>query len=71
MLLQLMNNVLDTGKLQFGELDISYSDVQVHDFLKNAWIMASEIIRRKELKGKIMINKYLPTGLKLDHYRLM
>ncbi len=55
MLLQLMNNMLDSGKAGYGQLDISCQNENIYSTLNNAWLTITEMIRRKDLKGYISI----------------
>ena len=70
-LLQLINNVLDTAKLSTGRLDISTSPHDVREFLERSWIVCSEIIKKKGLYGSLSVNSNVPDVLDFDHHRLM
>jgi ligand-binding sensor domain-containing protein/signal transduction histidine kinase len=45
-LLQLINDILDFSKIESGQLDLSYSDVNIYEVLKNIYISVSEEIKR-------------------------
>jgi len=70
MLLQLINNILDTGKVELGDLEINTSPIRIYDLIERVWSICSELIRTKNLRGKLMIQKNIPQILTLDHYRL-
>jgi len=70
LLLHLVNNILDTGKVEIGELEINPSPVKIYDMMERIWGVCSELIRRKNLKGKMKLKKNLPCTLNIDHYRL-
>lgn len=70
LLLHLVNNILDTGKVEIGELEINPVPTRLYDTLEKNWGICSELIRMKNLKGKINIQKNLPTTVMIDHYRL-
>ena len=70
LLLHLVNNILDTGKVEIGELEVDPRPTKVYDTLERIWSICSELVRRKGLKGKLEIQKNIPDTLMLDHYRL-
>lgn len=70
-LLQLLNNVLDTAKVSVGRLEISPSPHNVHRFLERSWVVCSEIIRKKGLYGCLTLSPNVPEILEFDHHRLM
>ena len=70
LLLHLVNNILDTGKVEIGELEINPSPNKVHETLQKIWGICSELIKQKGLYGRMKISKSIPRTLLLDHYRL-
>ena len=70
-LLQLLNNVLDTAKVAVGRLEVSINSHNIRTFLERAWIICSEIIRKKRLQGYLSVNTNVPEVLEFDHHRLM
>jgi len=70
LLLHLVNNILDTGKVEIGELEINPNPVKIYDMMERTWGVCSELIRRKNLKGKMKLKKNIPQTLNIDHYRL-
>ena len=70
-LLQLLNNVLDTAKVATGRLEVSVSSQNIRRFLERSWIISSEIIRKKRLYGCLSVNRNVPEVLEFDHHRLM
>lgn len=71
LLIQLINNILDSGNLDVGELDISPSAQIIHCTLSRAWRMCAYLLKAKGLKGQFRIMKSLPRNLKLDHERFL
>jgi signal transduction histidine kinase len=70
-LLNLVNNILDSGKALVGEIEINITETNIHTVIENAWSICRDIINRKNLQGKLLISKSLPTFLKLDSYRIV
>ena len=70
-LLQLLNNILDTAKVSAGRLDISLHYQNIREFLERAWIVCSEIIRKKKLYGCLSLDANVPNFIEFDTHRLM
>jgi Osmosensitive K+ channel histidine kinase len=70
MLLHLIDNILDLGKLEVGELEINTGPVSIYDSMKAMWEICAAMIKRKGLQGKLYISKKLPAFLEIDAYRL-
>jgi len=70
LLLQLINNVLDTGKSDLGKLEISPGPTKVHDLFQRVWAISTELISRKNLKSHLKIEKKIPPILLLDGHRV-
>ena len=70
LLSHLINNILDTGKVEKTELEINPEPVRVYDTMERVWSICSELIRRKNLSGRMNIQKNIPFILKLDRHRL-
>ena len=70
LLLQLINNVLDTGKSDLGKLVVSPSPTKIHDLFQRVWAVSTELISRKILKDHLKIEKKIPPILLLDGHRV-
>jgi len=70
LLLHLVNNILDTGKVEIGELEITPAPTRIFDMLERVWGVCSELIKRKGLNGHMVIENDLPSVMLTDHYRL-
>ena len=70
-LLQLLNNVLDTGKVATGRLEISRKAHNIKEFLERMWVISSEIIHKKGLLGILCLSKRMPTYIEFDGHRMM
>lgn len=70
LLIHLVNNILDTGKVEIGELEINPAPTRVYATLEKIWGVCSELIRRKGLNGSMKVQRDLPKILMTDHYRL-
>ena len=69
-LLHLINNILDSGKAEVNELEINMSNIKIYRTIKKIWNISSEILKKKQLGGSLIISKRIPRTLKIDHYRL-
>ena len=70
-LLQLLNNILDTAKVSAGRLDISPHSQNIREFMERAWVVCSEIIRKKKLYGCLSLDVNVPENLEFNTHRLM
>ena len=70
LLLNLINNILDTGKVEIGELDITTRKTQTENLFRDIWGICSDIIKRKGLQGRMRIQKSIPKTLQIDNHRL-
>jgi len=71
LLLHLVNNILDTGKVEIGELEVNPTPKVVSETLEKVWSICSQLIKSKKLSGQMRIQTKLPRLLKIDSYRLM
>ena len=70
LLLHLVNNILDTGKSEIGDLEVNPIAISIYEPLEKIWHICAEIIRRKGLNGSMRIKKNVPVAMKIDCYRL-
>ena len=72
MLLQHLNNILDTGKLASrGTLEVTPTPVRVYEYLQPISNFMEMLIKKKgSLKPELLIPQKLPTTLKFDMQRL-
>ena len=71
LLLQYINNILDSGKLELDELEITPAPTRIHDVLKQVWRVSSELIKLKGLLGSIRVSDKVPSVLHIDNYRIV
>jgi len=71
LLLQLINNILDSGKMELEGLEVNYKPTNVHEVLEKIWAISSEMIKKKGLFGRMTIHKKVPQFLMLDSYRII
>ena len=71
LLLHLVNNILDRGKLELGGLEINMVNLNLYESLDRIWTICSETIKRKNLQGYLKVSKSIPEFMKMDHHRLM
>jgi signal transduction histidine kinase len=69
MLLNLVNNFLDSTKLDYGDLDLSTSQLDIKENLKNIWKIFAPCLTKKNLNGRLLFAG-IPKFLKLDQIRL-
>jgi signal transduction histidine kinase/CheY-like chemotaxis protein len=70
LLSHLVNNILDTGKAEIGELEVNPSANNVFDLLEKIWGVLSQLIMNQKLYGRMQINKNVPRYLQIDNHRL-
>jgi len=71
MLLQLINNILDTGKMEIGELEMNPTPITVQKTLERIWSLCSCLLSAKDLRGELRVSRSIPKTLQIDQYRLM
>jgi len=69
-LLHLINNILDSGKVDAGELDVHTSPTDMYTLCERVWKIADEFISRKGLIGFMKISKNVPRLILTDNYRI-
>ena len=70
-MLQLLNSILDTAKLSARRLEVSRGYHKLREFLERAWVICAEIIRKKDLYGRLSVNIDVPDILEYDGHRMM
>ena len=66
-----IHNILDSGKLENGNLEVAPERKDVMSFMQNAWSICGRIIQNKRLKGSLEIEKNVPKLLELDEQRMI
>ena len=66
-----IHNILDSGKLENGNLEVSPERKDVMSFMQNVWSICGRIIQNKRLKGSLEIEKNVPAFLDLDEQRMI
>jgi len=69
-LLQAINNVLDTGKYEIGKLEVNPVGSKIHELFQRTWGIYSELLRQKNLKGQLKIEKTVPAVIKVDTHKI-
>ena len=70
LLLHLINNILDTGKVEVNDLEINPTPTDIYSTIERTWSICAELIRRKGLQGSLKVQNNLPKAIRIDHYRL-
>mgnify|MGYP000879381534 FL=1 len=70
MLLHLLTNILDSGKIQLNKLDVNPQAGNFIAYLENFWHTASMLIKPKGLHGFLSIGKNFPTRVLFDSHRI-
>ena len=66
-----VHNILDSGKLENGHLEVSPERTDVRNFMENIWTICGRIIENKRLQGFLEISNNVPRYLKLDEQRMI
>ena len=66
-----VHNILDSGKLEKGNLEVSPERKDVMNLLRNVWSVCGRIIENKRLDGFLEIEKNVPRYLELDEQRMI
>lgn len=66
-----IHNILDSGKLENGNLEVSPERKDVMNFMQGVWAICGRIIQNKRLQGFLEIEKNVPRFLDLDEQRVI
>jgi len=69
-LLHLINNFIDTGKIDSENLEVCVTECNVKSFIKSNWMTFEELIKSKALHPKLIIDGNLPKVVRIDHNRV-
>ena len=69
-LLQLLNNILDSAKISTKRLEINIQLYDIREFCENLWITCSDIIGKAKLFGSLAINFNVPRQVEFDELRM-
>lgn len=70
-LLHLVNNILDSGKVEVSSLEVNPTPTNTKEIIENIWSVCSDLIKKKQLNGILKVSKNVPRCLNVDAYRLM
>mgnify|MGYP000991655117 CR=1 FL=1 len=66
-----VHNILDSGKLENGNLEVSPERKDVMGFMEKVWAVCGRIIENKRLQGFLEVEKNVPRYLELDEQRMI
>jgi len=69
-LLQAINNVLDTGKHEMGNLEVNPVPTRIHELFQRTWAIYNELLRQKKLKSHLKIEKKVPAIINIDSHKI-
>ena len=70
LLLFLINNLLDTYKMDHQELELFKDHIKTFDFIKTIWNSSKMLIAKKNLYGHLFISKNMPEYMEIDEMRV-
>ena len=70
LLLQHINNVLDTGKYEIGKLEINAAATNTYQLFQRVWTFSQELIKRKGLFGHLKIERKVPQIVIADSQKI-
>ena len=71
LVLFLLNNLLDSHKMETTDLEISKSIFNSLEFFDKVWNTSKILISKKGLYGEMLIAKNIPENIRLDKLRMM
>ena len=69
-LLQLLNNILDSTKVSTKRLELNIQLYDVRGFFEDLWVTCSDVISKAKLFGSLAINYNVPRQLEFDELRM-
>ena len=70
LLLHEINNILDSGKVEIGELEVNPKTTNIVQYFNRVWSICSSLITKRGIKGRFIIDKRLPSNVNIDDHRL-
>ena len=70
-LLNLLNNILDIGKVNSGNLDLNPTDSDIRDIINKVIIIEKEKIIKKNIMFHCFVDKKIPSLINIDSGRLL
>jgi len=69
-LFYLINNFIDAGKIDAGNLEVCITECNFMSFIQGMWMTFDELIRSKGLDSKLDVAKNIPTLVRIDQKRV-
>jgi len=70
-LFNLVSNALDAAKIRADKLELSYSEANIEDVVKKAFVINSENLKSKNIFAKAFIDSKIPKNLWIDSGRML
>ena len=67
----LINNLLDYSKIDKYELTLCPSPISTNKLMENLWNISKNLIKKRNLFGKMFVSKNMPKKINIDEKRLM
>ena len=64
-------NILDAAKIHLKKFDLSLEPRDFQGFIESFWLIASDLMKTKELMGSLYISKSFPSRIVLDRHRVL
>mgnify|MGYP003880118361 FL=1 len=69
-LLQLLNNILDSTKISTKRLELNIQLYDVREFFEDLWVTCSDMIDKAKLLGSLGVNFNVPSQIEFDELRM-
>lgn len=68
--MQLLNNILDSGKSESGSLEVDPKPTNLRKIFEDCWSIYSGMLKSKGLGGMIKVSRSIPKHIMIDRTRM-